>query len=73
MGPYVIIKNSIIKQKHMKKTEVAKKKYLKQPKQKIKLVWKRIFNFFPFNFPTRPELRVWVQSVARGPLYQTRV
>ena len=35
--------------------------------------WGQIFNFFPFNFPTRPELRVWVQSVARGPLYQTQV
>ena len=35
--------------------------------------WGQIFNIFPFNFPTRPELRVWMQSVDRGPLYHTQV
>ena len=72
MSHYVIIENSIIKQDHMKKTMLPKKN-LKKLKQKIKLVWKKFFNLIPFNFPTRPELRVWVQSVARGPLYQTQV
>ena len=73
MSHYVIIENLIIKQDHMKKNDVAKKKFLKKTEEKNKTGLKKLFNFFPFNFPTRPELRVWVQSVACGPLYQTQV
>ena len=33
----------------------------------------RNFNFFPFNFPAQPEIRVWVHLVDYRPLYQAQV
>ena len=47
MGPYVIIKNSIIKQKHLKKTEVAKKKISQTTKTENKTGLEANFQFFP--------------------------
>ena len=51
MGHYVIIENLIIKQNHMKKNDVAKKKYLKktEPENKTGLEKFSIFSHFAFR------------------------